>query len=239
MSATPADPPGYRHVCFDLDGTLVDSRADLASAMNHVLRSLGRAPLSPEALHSFVGEGARRLVEQSLGKAPPALVDAALARFMERYAAHLLDATVPYPGIVAMLDGLASRGLVLSILTNKPEAMSRAIVAGLGLASRFLAVVGGDSLPTRKPATAGVDWLLAAGGTRRDELLLVGDSGIDVRTAAAAGVAFCGVSWGLTRDGMLAEGPERVIDAPAQLLDVVDGRHAATGAASRAPYSVR
>jgi phosphoglycolate phosphatase len=233
----------YRHVCFDLDGTLVDSRADLAEAANHVLRSLGREPLPAETLWSFVGEGARRLVERALGDAPPDLVDEALDRFMERYRAHLLDRTVPYPGVVEVLGALARRGMVLSVLSNKPEAMSRAILGGLGLADLFFAVLGGDSLPTRKPDPAGVEWLLAAAGTERQEMLLVGDSGVDVRTARAAGIDFCGVAWGLTPDGMWAERPARVIDAAADLLAVVDGGDGpegqAVGAASRAAYSVR
>lgn len=214
--------PRHHHVCFDLDGTLVDSRADLAAAMNHVLRDLGRATLPDAVLQSFVGEGARRLVERALGAASPALVDETLERFLRRYGAHLLDETVPYPGVVETLDALGARDLVLSVLTNKPEAMSRAILAGLGLARRFLAILGGDSLATRKPDPAGVEWLLAAGGTPRHQMLLVGDSGIDVRTARAAGIDFCGVSWGLTPDGMWAERPERVIHAAAALLAVVD-----------------
>ena len=216
--------PVYRHVSFDLDGTLVDSRADLAAAVNHVLGELGRPALPSDQLQGFVGEGARRLVERALGAAAPAaLVEDALARFLDRYGQHLLDTTRPYPGVPAMLEALGTWGVALSVLTNKPERMSRAILDGLGLARHFVAVVGGDSLPTRKPDPAGVAHLLSLGGTSRDEMLLVGDSGIDVRTARAAGIAFCGVAWGLSPDRMRAEAPERVIDDPADLLHVVDG----------------
>jgi phosphoglycolate phosphatase len=109
------------------------------------------------------------------------------------------------------------------VLTNKPVAMSRAIVDGLGLGHRFLEIVGGDSLPTRKPDPAGLEMLRARTRTPRVRMLLVGDSGIDVRTARAAGVAFCGVRWGLTPDGLLAADPERVIDQPAELVAVVTG----------------
>lgn len=232
-----ADSPGYRHVVFDLDGTLVDSRADLVDAMNHVLRALGRAELAPVLLSSFVGEGARRLVERAMGDAPPALVDDALARFVEWYGAHLLDRTAPYPGVVDVLAALASRGVVLSVLSNKPEAMSRAIMAGLGLDRLFLAIVGGDSLASRKPDPAGVEWLRAAGGTRRAELLLVGDSGVDVRTGRAAGVDFCGVSWGLTPETMWAEHPERVVETPSGLLAAIVAPAQSLGPASSAAYS--
>ena len=98
----------YEHVAFDLDGTLVDSRADLAGAVNHVLRTLGLSERPPETLYGYVGEGARMLVERSLGAAHVDRLDVALALFMERYAAHLLDATRPYPGIVEVLvNGVA------------------------------------------------------------------------------------------------------------------------------------
>jgi len=170
-----------------------------------------------------VGEGARRLIERALSDAPPAMVEEGFARFMVRYGAHLLDATRPYPGMVDVLDALRTRGVVLSVLSNKPEAMSRDILEGLGLGGCFAAVVGGDSLPTRKPDPAGVDHLLALGGTARAELLLVGDSAIDVRTARAAGVSFCGVAWGFAPDTLRAAGAAHVVSHPAELLAIVNG----------------
>ncbi len=216
--------PRYRHVCFDLDGTLVDSRADLAGSINEVLAALGRPRLPPERVQGFVGDGARRLVERALGAgASPALIEDALDRFLAHYGEHLLDRTRTYPGVPALLDALGAWGVVLSVLSNKPEGMSRAIVDGLGIGQRFRAVVGGDSLPTRKPDPAGVEHLLRLCGTPRHAMLLVGDSGIDVRTARAADVAFCGVAWGLTPASMHAEHPARVIEHPADLLLVVDG----------------
>jgi phosphoglycolate phosphatase len=216
--------PAYRHVCFDLDGTLIDSRADLAAAMNHVLAGLDRDPLPGTILDSFVGEGARRLVERALGEgASVAEVDEALARFLAYYGAHLLDATRTYPGVEALLVALGARDVICSVLTNKPEALSRTILNGLDLSGHFIAVVGGDSLPTRKPDPAGVEHLLALGRTSRAAMLLVGDSAIDVRTARAARVAFCGVSWGLTPEGMWAERPARVVGRPADVLRIVDG----------------
>ena len=211
----------YEHVAFDLDGTLVDSRADLAASVNHVLRALGRAEIDPTTCCEYVGEGARLLVERALGPDEQALLPRALELFMTYYGAHLLDATRPYPGIVEVLGALAERGVALSVLTNKPVAMSRAIIDGLGLARRFVEVIGGDSLPVRKPDPAGVEHLRARTGTARERMLLVGDSGIDVRTARAARVAFCGVTWGLTPGALLAAQPERVISDPRELLALV------------------
>jgi phosphoglycolate phosphatase len=142
---------------------------------------------------------------------------------MRYYADHLLDHTRPYPGIEEALAALAARGVALSVLTNKPEAMSRAILHGLGLAARFVDVIGGDSLPVRKPDPAGLERLRAATGTARERMLLVGDSAIDVRTARAGRVAVCGVAWGLAPADLDAASPDWLIAQPAELLAIVAG----------------
>ena len=215
-------PVAYEHVVFDLDGTLIDSRADLAGAVNHVLRSLGFTEVPPPILYGYVGEGARVLVARALGPGHQERLGAALEAFMTYYRDHLLDTTRPYPGVTEMLAALAARGVALSVLTNKPAAMSRAILDGLGIGARFLEVLGGDSLPVRKPDPAGLEHLRARTGTPPDRLLLVGDSGIDVRTARAAGVPFCGVGWGLAPEGLRAAGPERIVEHPAELVALVE-----------------
>lgn len=217
-------PRRFDHAVFDLDGTLIDSRADLAAAVNHVLRSFALDELPPPTLYGYVGEGARVLVERALGAEHAELVDPALHRFMRYYGEHLLDATRPYSGVVEVLGALAARGVTLSVLTNKPAAMSRSILDGLGLAVRFVAIVGGDSLPVRKPDPAGIAHLLHRTNTARERMLLVGDSPIDLRTARAADVAFCGVAWGLVPDTLANCRPERMVAHPAELVDVVEGR---------------
>jgi len=211
----------FDHVIFDLDGTLADTRDDLASAVNHVRRTLGRAALPNATVVGYVGEGARRLIERALADAP-AQIDAALEQFRLYYSLHLLDHTRPYPDIPALLERARERGATLSVLTNKPEAMSRAVLQGLGLLRHFDALVGGDSLPIRKPDPAGVFHLARLAGMATDRLLLVGDSPIDLRTARAAGIAFCGVEWGFDRRTLLAEHPERTVALPLELLRVID-----------------
>ncbi len=213
----------YEHVAFDLDGTLIDSRADLSAAVNHVLRRLGLAELPPATLYRYVGDGARVLVERALGSDHQDRLEAGVETFMAYYAAHLLDATRPYPGVEDALAALAARGVACSVLTNKPEAMSRAILTGLGLAARFVAILGGDSLPARKPDPAGLEQLRALTATARERMLLVGDSGIDLRTARAGGVAFCGVAWGLAPEALAAARPERIIAHPRELVALVEG----------------
>ena len=215
--------PGVRfaHVAFDLDGTLIDSRHDLASSVNHVLRTMRLPELDPKTLYGYVGEGARVLVERALGPDRCARFEEGVGLFMEYYGDHLLDATRPYPGMVELLDALAERGVALSVLTNKPLGLSRTILDGLALTPRFVGVIGGDSLPTRKPDPAGLEELRRLTGTPRERTLLVGDSGIDVETARAGRVAFCGVSWGLSPDALVAAAPERVVDDAADILRLV------------------
>ena len=212
----------FAHVAFDLDGTLIDSRHDLASSVNHVLRTMRLPELAPETLYGYVGDGARVLVERALGPERCARVDEGMALFLEWYGAHLLDATVPYPGIIELLDALAVRSVAISVLTNKPIGLTRTILDGLALSGRFAGVIGGDSLPVRKPNPAGLDELCRLTGTPRDETLLVGDSTIDVETARAGGVAFCGVSWGLSPDALIAAAPERLVHDAAAILTVVE-----------------
>ena len=208
----------YEQVVFDLDGTLIDSRLDLTAAVNHVRRGLGMFDLSVGEVCEYVGDGARRLVQRSLGSDDPRRVDPALQAFLEYYSEHLLDHTRPYPGIVEMLDELAAAGAKLSVLTNKPEDKSRAILDGLGLLDRFVRIVGGDSMPTRKPDPAGVELLRADTATPRERVLLVGDSPVDLHTAAAAGVAFCGVAWGFKPKQLRAEHPPMWIETPTELV---------------------
>ena len=214
----------YEHVAFDLDGTLIDSRADLAGSVNEVLRRLGRPEIRPERLYGYVGDGARVLVQRALAGASADEIETGVGWFMEYYGAHLLDGTRPYPGIAEMLDALAARRVRLSVLTNKPAGLSERILEGLGLLPRFVGVVGGDSLPTRKPDPAGLEHLRRLTGTPAERTLLVGDSGIDVHTARAGGVDFCGVDWGLVPENLRAANPARIVTEPRELVALVDGR---------------
>jgi phosphoglycolate phosphatase len=184
---------------FDLDGTLIDSRRDITTAINRMREELGLPPIPLEAVVTMVGEGARLLVERALGPDfPSEQVDRALARYLEHYADVCLDETQAYPGIEEMLEELAGR-YPLALLSNKGEALSRKILEGLGLSRFFGEVLGGDSLPTRKPDPAGLRVLAERLGVPRERLLLVGDTWIDAETAHNAGCAFILVEWGFPR----------------------------------------
>jgi len=213
--------PAIRHVVFDLDGTLVDTAADLVAATNHVLGGFALPEVDATTLLGYVGDGARTLVGKALGPARGELLDEGVNRFLDYYRAHLLDASRPYPGMESLLRDLHALGVRASVLTNKAEALSRPILDGLGLMRWLDSLVGGDSLPTRKPDPAGLLALCERTGIRPSQTIVVGDSTIDLRTAQAGGAAFCGVAWGLAVDGLRAAAAEPMIAHPADLLAIV------------------
>lgn len=181
-----------RLAIFDLDGTLVDSVEDLAASVNHALGVVGLPRRDLDEIRGFVGEGARLLLERAV--APRAdLVEPALAAWREHYEDHCLDRTRLYPGIAALVAGA---GRTLAVHTNKPGALARKILDGLGLRSRFALVLGGDEAP-RKPDPAGVRLIQARVGAAPEETVFVGDSLVDLATARAAGVRHVAVTWGL------------------------------------------
>jgi phosphoglycolate phosphatase len=215
--------PRFAHLIFDLDGTLVDTKADLAAATNHMLRELGLPLLSVAQVESFIGLGARVLIERALGQERANLVAAGFTLFMDYYDTHLLDRTKPYPGMETLLTVARDQGKCLSVLTNKPERPTRAILSGLGLLDHFQAIIGGDTLPKRKPDPQGVFVLQQAVGHARTETLLVGDSEIDMRTGQAAGIATCGVTWGFGHAGFETCPPTFLVETVPALQRIVMG----------------
>jgi len=178
-------------VVFDLDGTLVDTAPDLTAALNVALAAVGRAAVDPAAVRHLVGHGARALIERGLalsGGGGADVVDRALRVFLDHYAAHIADGSLPYPGAAAALDALAAAGVTLAICTNKPVALSRALIAALGWTGRFAANLGGDSLAVRKPDAAHLLATIAAAGGRVAATVYVGDTAVDVAAARAANV---------------------------------------------------
>jgi len=180
-------------VIYDLDGTLVDSRADLADSVNAMLSRLGLPERDEREIWSFVGEGAERLVRRSLGESRDHLFPEAIEQWRIEYSRRLLAKTRPYPGIVELLDAPPD---ARAVLTNKPGGFAREIVRGLGLAAKFHRVVGGDEAP-KKPDPAGLLRVCSELGAEPRDTLYVGDSTIDLRTGAAAGVPVCAAGWGL------------------------------------------
>lgn len=206
-----------RHVVFDLDGTLVDSAADIANAANHVRRARGLQPLPLAVVRDCIGEGARHLVARILPVVDDCDLDQALDVFLRHYTIHLLDETKLYPGITALLGKLNAADITCSVLSNKPVGFCRDLVDGLGIGRNFTHVLGGDSLPAKKPDPCGIHHLASSLQLSPSAMLLVGDSPIDRDTARAGGAAFCGVAWGFAPDALRASGP---IDLAASADDV-------------------
>ncbi|HTT72105.1 MAG TPA: HAD-IA family hydrolase [Anaeromyxobacteraceae bacterium] len=206
-----------RLAVFDLDGTLVDSRLDLCLAVNHALEKLHLAARSLEEVTGFIGEGARRLLERAV--APHLeLTERAIALWREHYEVHLLDHTVLYPGLDELVRAAP---YPLAVITNKPGQMARRILSGLGVAERFVEVVGADEAP-RKPSPEGMRALLARQGVAAEEAVLVGDSLVDLATARAVPVRFLAVGWGLVApEALVAGGAALVARTAAELCEAL------------------
>jgi len=211
-----------RVLIFDLDGTLIDSKLDLAHSVNAMLKHMGREPLTHEQVFSYVGRGAAALVRSALGaNASDAEAEKGLAYFLSYYREHMLDNTVPYPGVREGLEML--KVYPMAVLTNKPVRFSNAILAGLGLGPYFGFVYGGNSFKTKKPDPHGARVLLRDLDAAPQEALIVGDSSVDVRTARNAGTWVCGVSYGLDPEGLRADPPDILLDSLAELPSYLNG----------------
>jgi phosphoglycolate phosphatase len=209
-------------VVFDLDGTLADTAADLAAALNHALAALGRETVPAEAVRGLIGHGGRALLRRGLaatGEASEELVEENYPVLLEHYSRHICDATRPYPGVEAALDAIEAAGARIAVCTNKAEGLTRALFDALGWRDRFAAIVGGDTLPFRKPDAAPLREAVArAGGGRA---VLVGDSITDADTARAAAVPFVAVSFGFRDRPVEKLGANATINSYSELIQVL------------------
>jgi len=206
---------------FDLDGTLIDSKEDLVSAVNAMLAWKHRDPLPHDIVASYVGSGAPMLVKRALPDLDEDQHLAALQFFMDYYGEHMLDATTLYPGVREALDRLHDKRIPLAILTNKPVRFSMRLIAGLGLSGHFFRIYGGNSFEEKKPHPIGIERLIAESGADRTGTVMVGDSAVDVRTARAAAVQACGVSWGFQPETFSQFPPDFIVDDLRQLAEWV------------------
>lgn len=202
---------GVRLLVFDLDGTLVDSKTDLANSVNHTLQTFGIEPLPHPTIFRYVGNGATQLIRRSLGPHREETLPDALRLFLDHYGRHLLDTTVPYPGVEESLREHSGR-YEMAVLTNKPVEMTREILDGLSLSRHFGDVRGGDSFGSKKPDPEGLLSILDARAASPAESLMVGDSLNDVLAGRGAGTATCGVTYGLGADGFAEHPPDFTID---------------------------
>lgn len=204
-------------VGFDLDGTLCDTSADLAAAMNHALARIGRPSLDLAKVRAMIGRGPRAMLEQGLaatGGCDPAIVERLYPQLLAYNEANIAYRTRPFPGLTAALDALAGEGVRLAIVTNKPEHLAVKLIGALGLAPRFACVIGGDSLGAAKPSPIPIRAMIRRCGGGR--AAFVGDSALDIEAARAAGIPVAAVRFGFQPAEAL--GADAVIDGFDALL---------------------
>jgi phosphoglycolate phosphatase len=209
---------------FDLDGTLVDSKADLTKSINAMLRHYQRPELPEEVIGGYVGDGAPMLVRRALGDPQDEqFVQDALKYFMTFYREHKLDHTYVYDGVIEALKTFRAsiRGIEMAVLSNKPVIPSRGICDGLNLSEFFFKIYGGNSFETKKPDPEGALTLLDESGVRPEEAVMIGDSQNDVLTAQNAGMWSLGVTYGFSPESLKIHPPDVLVDTVSEMVDAL------------------
>ena len=213
----------YRAAVFDLDGTLLNTLADLADSGNELLASYGMAPHPEPAFRYFVGNGSRKLMERILPGKSPEQIDEALARYKAIYEKHLTAKTTPYAGISETLSALKARGVRMAVCTNKHISAAEALIRKYFPADTFDAFEGDRPGVPRKPDPAHVRIVLEKMGVMPEETVYLGDSGVDMQTAVNAGTLPVGVLWGFReKDELMENGAQILLSKPSELLEKVD-----------------
>lgn len=201
---------------FDLDGTLVDTRRDLANAVNEALKKIGKEELGVETITRYVGDGVRKLLERAVGHATEEQLEIASGHFKNFYAAHLTDFSRLYPGIREMLAHFA--GKRKAILTNKPQEFTEAILQRLDIRSHFEIVIGGKPNLPLKPSPEAIAIILEHLGIPPAGAVMIGDGENDMLAGKAAGIATCAVTYGFRPAiNLLALKPDFVISDPGEI----------------------
>ncbi|MDH3583643.1 MAG: HAD family hydrolase [Phycisphaerae bacterium] len=209
-------------ILFDLDGTLLDTLGDIATAANAALAELGQPTHPTAAFRDMVGAGADVLMQQALGADRAELVERGLAAFKSHYRLHLTDQTRPYDGVTDVLDHMVTRGVPGAVLTNKPQAAAERVVAALLDRFPWAAIVGQRPGVPRKPDPTAALRIAADLGVEPGRCLFVGDSHIDMHTASAAGMTGIGAAWGFrSRRELTESGAVRVVEQPRDLLELL------------------
>lgn len=223
--------PTRRAVCLDLDGTLIDSAPDLASALNRRLVAAGLAPHPLAAVKRMIGDGARVLLTRGFTAAGRPLDEAGLARelaaFIEDYERNALVETRPFPAVTQTLDALRDAGFTLAVVTNKPENATHIVLDALGIDGYFATVAGGDSFPVRKPHPGHLLGALERIGIGPEAAVMVGDHRNDLLAARDAGVASIYARFGYGEEDHLAFGAVGAIASFAELPGAVEAAFAA------------
>ncbi len=207
-------------IIFDLDGTLVDSSVDITNALNFAIGPYGLGKINVKATIGMVGEGLTRLIEKILGNERASIVPEVLERFVDYYSEHIVEFTVPYPGVRETLERLGN--CRKAVISNKREYLSRKLLEELGLAKYFDVILGSDSVEEKKPSPKPLLKVLESFSLQPGEAVIVGDSNFDIEAGRAAGIKTIAVSYGFRDIGSL-KGADFIIDDFGELAAVVAG----------------
>jgi len=217
----------FRAIVWDLDGTLVDSAADIAYSLNILLAEDGLEPHPLPKVQKMVGNGVAKLVERGYKAAGAPLSHADMpsrvARFMEIYGQNATRETALFPGAEDLLRGYHAAGVAQGLCTNKPEGISRHILKVLGIDGLFSSVIGGDTCPVNKPDPLPLLTCVTELGGGLDGTVMVGDSGVDARTARAAAIPCVLVSFGYLHEPIESLGADAIADDYAALPAALAG----------------
>lgn len=210
-----------KYVIFDLDGTLLNTIADLGNACNYALQQAGFSTHPLSAYNYMVGNGVRKLLERAEPDAGPDTIDTLLKYFREYYDDHCMDMTKPYPGIPELLMDLRDRDIALAVTSNKYQAAVEKIIGHYFGDIRFACVLGEDGERPRKPDPSIVFEALNIHPTPKKEVLYVGDSAVDMETARRACLESCGVTWGFRPVSELQSAyADNIVSKPSEILDI-------------------
>ena len=208
-------------VIFDLDGTLIDTAPDLIDSLNHTIAAGGLAPLTFADLTHLVGQGARVMIRRAFELRGHSLdetaVEPLLDRFLAHYKAQMPGESRPYPGLAECLNRLSAAGMKLAVCTNKSEELALPLLEKLELASRFVAITGGDTFPVRKPDARHIFGTIERGGGDPQRSVMIGDSINDILAARNAGIPSIAVTFGYSDVPVADLHPDHVIASFDQL----------------------
>ena len=205
---------------FDFDGTLVDTKRDIADSVNRTLKELELRTLDREVLYTFIGKGVNHLMTRSLEETGYDDLPGAIDAFMRHYESHLMDQTGLFPNCRETLEHFAHKEN--TILSNKPTRFITQILDALDCRAPFSTIIGGDLMPAKKPDPGGLHHILKQHGARPEETLMIGDSLVDVETGKRAGVKTCGVTYGHAgRESLETAQPDWIIDDLSELKQFV------------------
>jgi len=205
---------------FDLDGTLVDTRRDLAKAVNYALQQTGRNELPLDLVVSYVGDGLLKLLERALGEVADEEIEILRGYFRKHYFAHIADFSRPYAGTMEMLEHFAAKKK--AVLTNKPQEFSDALLERLGICKYFAMVIGGRADLKLKPDPEGVLKILQQLAVQPSRALIIGDSENDILAGKTGGILTCAVTFGFRPpENLLPLHPDFLINHPVELKDYV------------------